>query len=121
MRTPGPDHPISVALHPHRIEVHLNGQVLVSTEKALAVQEADYPVVLYLPREDTDMRFLERTATTSVCPFKGETSYFSLVVNGETKKDAVWTYETPYPAVAPIKDHLAFSPDEVELREIGRS
>ncbi len=115
MRTPGPDHPISITEHPSRVEVRANGQVVVSTTRALALQEADYPVMLYLPREDADMQLLERSATTSVCPFKGEASYFSLVVNGQTDKDVVWTYESPNPAVAAIKNHLAFFPNKVEV------
>jgi len=31
--------------------------------------------------------------------------------------DAVWTYESPYPSVAAIKDHLAFYPERVEAIE----
>ena len=47
-------------------------------------------------------------------PFKGDCSYYSIPAGGRRSVDAVWTYESPYPAVAQIKDHLAFYPDRVD-------
>jgi hypothetical protein len=47
----------------------------------------------------------------------GDACYFSIPVGGEHSIDAVWTYETPYAAVAEIKDHLAFYPDRVDAIE----
>jgi uncharacterized protein (DUF427 family) len=60
-----------------------------------------------------------RTDLTTYCPYKADASYFSIPVGGERSIDAVWTYETPYAAVADIKDHLAFYPDRVDAIEIG--
>ena len=39
-------------------------------------------------------------------------------MGGQRSVDAVWSYETPYMAVAEIKDHLAFYPDRVDAIEI---
>jgi uncharacterized protein (DUF427 family) len=36
------------------------------------------------------------------------------VADGRTSKDAIWTYEHPSPAVAQIREHLAFYPDRVD-------
>jgi uncharacterized protein (DUF427 family) len=47
-------------------------------------------------------------ATTSVCPWKGTASYYSLKVNGSTNQDAVWYYPDPKPAAAQIRDRVAF-------------
>ena len=111
---PGPDHPITVTPNPGRIVVKVAGQVVADTTRALTLQEASYPAVQYIPREDVDMSLLERTDHGSYCPYKGEASYFSIPSGGERSANAVWSYETPYDSVAPIKDHLAFYPDRVD-------
>jgi uncharacterized protein (DUF427 family) len=111
---PGPDHPIAVTPNPERVQVKLGGKVIADTTRALTLKEASYPPVQYIPREDVDMSLLQRTAHGSYCPYKGEASYFSIPAGGERSVNAVWTYETPYDAVAPIKDHLAFYPDRVD-------
>lgn len=111
---PGPDHPITVTPNPQRVQVKLGGKVIADTTRALTLKEASYPPVQYIPREDVDMSLLERTAHGSYCPYKGEASYFSIPAGGERSVNAIWTYEAPYGAVAPIKDHLAFYPDRVD-------
>jgi uncharacterized protein (DUF427 family) len=63
------------------------------------------------------MKLLERTEFTTYCPFKGDCSYFSIPTGGEKSINAVWTYETPYPAVARIKDYVAFYPSRVDAIE----
>jgi uncharacterized protein (DUF427 family) len=87
------------------------------TNSALTLREAKYPAVHYIPRADVDMTRLARTAHTTYCPFKGDCSYFSLPDAGERGVNAVWTYEAPFPAVEAIKDHLAFYPNRVEIKE----
>jgi uncharacterized protein (DUF427 family) len=52
------------------------------------------------------------------CPPAGDCAYFSIPSGGERSVNAVWTYENPYTAVAPIKDHLAFYPDRVDAIEV---
>jgi uncharacterized protein (DUF427 family) len=64
------------------------------------------------------MTLLERTDHTTYCPYKGDASYFSIPVGGERSIDAVWIYETPFVAVADIKDHLAFYPNRVDAIEV---
>ena len=68
-------------------------------------------------RSDVDMSALERTEQLSYCPFKGDAAYYSIPALGERGVDAVWTYEQPYPAVASIKEHLAFYANRVEAIE----
>jgi len=117
IKIPGPDHPISVERNPKRVVVTLGGRVVADSTEALILREAHYPAVLYIPREHADMAALARSATTSYCPYKGEASYFSIPAGGARAVDAIWTYETPYDAVAAIKDHLAFYPDRVDAIE----
>ncbi|MBC7987320.1 MAG: DUF427 domain-containing protein [Sphingomonadaceae bacterium] len=106
-------HPISVTPFAGRVRVHRDGVHIADSGHALALEEADYPTVFYLPRGDVAMDRLTPSDHRTHCPHKGEARYFSL--DGEGGDNAVWSYETPYPAVAAIKGHLAFYPDKVEL------
>ena len=100
-----------------RVIVSVASRVIADTREALTLREAHYQPVQYIPRKDVDMAQLERTDHTTYCPYKGDASYFSIPVGGERSGNAVWTYETPYAAVAGIKDHLAFYPDRVDAIE----
>ena len=114
VKIPGPDHPITVERNPKRIVVTFGGKIIADTTEALTLREAKYPPVQYIPRRDVDMDALTRSETTSYCPYKGDASYFGVSAGGARSVDAVWTYETPYDAVAEIKDHLAFYPNRVD-------
>jgi len=118
IKIPGPDHPISVERNSGRVVVSVAGRIIADTRAALTLYEAHYPAAQYIPRKDVDMTLLARTDRTTYCAYKGDASYFSVPVGGERSIDAVWTYETPYAAVAGIKDHLAFYPDRVDAIEI---
>ncbi len=117
VKVPGPDHPITIERHPSRVVVTVAGTVVADTRDALTLREANYPAVLYIPRKDARMALFERTAHATYCPYKGDCAYFSIPSGGERAVNAVWTYENPYPAVAAIKDHLAFYPDRVDAIE----
>ena len=117
IKIPGPDHPISIERNPRRVVVKLGGLVIADTTEALTLREASYPVVHYIPRKDVDMAALERSDTSTYCPFKGDASYYSIPAGGAGSGDAIWTYEAPYDAVAAIKDHLAFYPDRLDVTE----
>ena len=118
IKLPGPNHPISIERNPGRVIVSVAGRVIADTREALTLLEAHYPPVQYIPRKDVDMTLLARTEHSTYCPYKGDASYFSIPAGGERSVDAVWSYETPYTAVAGIKDHLAFYPDRVDGIEV---
>jgi uncharacterized protein (DUF427 family) len=117
MKEPGPDHPITVTANPHRIRVVLGGFIVAETTNALTLQEATLPPVQYIPREDVRMDLLDRTDHRTHCPFKGDASYYTVTAGGLVRENAVWSYEEPYPAVAPIAGHLAFYPSKVDAIE----
>jgi len=114
-RTPGPDHPIAIAPAGGRVVVRFGDEVIVDTRDGLLLRESAYPGVFYLPRADARMERLRRSDRHTYCPYKGQASYFSLPGDSEAATDAIWTYEDPYDAVAPIKDHLAFYADRVHI------
>ena len=114
IKVPGPDHPISIQHNCARVVVSVAGRVIADTRSALTLREADYSPVQYIPREDVDFSQLERTDHATYCPYKGDCNYYSVPAGGKKSVNAVWTYEDPYPAVAQIRDHVAFYPDRVD-------
>ena len=117
MKLPGPDHPITIVAADKRVRVRFGGQIIADTAKALTLKEASYPPVYYIPRADTDMSLLQATERSTHCPYKGDASYFSIAAGGETADNAAWSYQQPFPAMAEIKDYLAFYPNKVTFEE----
>ncbi len=111
------DHPITITPNPHRIRVMLGGTIVAETTRALTLREGGMPPVQYIPRDDAEMDLFERTEHRTHCPHKGDASYYSLTAGGIERANAVWSYEAPFPAVAAIKDHLAFYPSKVDAIE----
>jgi uncharacterized protein (DUF427 family) len=121
VKLPGPDHPITIARNPNRVSVSYRGRTVADTTNALTLKEASYRPVHYIPRADADMSLLKPTAHASHCPYKGDASYFSIVVDGVTAENAVWSYQQPFPAMAEIAGYLAFYPDRVDKIEESES
>ena len=119
MKLPGPDHPITITANPKRVRVSADGVVIAETAHALTLKEATYPAVQYVPREDAKMALLTRTDRVTHCPYKGDANYFSIVADGKAIENAIWTYETPFPAMAEISRHSAFYPDKVKIEEVA--
>jgi uncharacterized protein (DUF427 family) len=114
MKIAGPDHPITIEANSSRVVVTVGGKVIADTCDALTLREASYPPVQYIPRRNVDMAALRRSEHTTYCPYKGDASYYSIPAGGDRSLNAVWTYETPFEAMAQIKDHVAFYPDRVD-------
>ncbi|MBW8735193.1 MAG: DUF427 domain-containing protein, partial [Asticcacaulis sp.] len=68
MKIPGPDHPITISPEAVRIVVTVAGKTVADTRRALRLQEASYPPVLYIPSEDADMTLLVRSTLATYCP-----------------------------------------------------
>lgn len=99
--------------------VRAGGAVLGETDKALVLKEGDYPEVIYFPRDDIAMEFLDASDKTTTCPYKGEASYYSIVTKSTTIDNAVWSYESPKDAAAQIAGYLAFyTGDKVAVEQI---
>jgi uncharacterized protein (DUF427 family) len=76
------------------------------------IAESDDTVVVegnhYFPKESINNEFFKTSDHISVCPWKGNASYFTLQVDGKTNENAAWTYHEPKKAAKEIKDHMAF-------------
>lgn len=121
-RSPGhrhmPDHKIHAHVVPQRIVARLDGEILADSTNAIQVDEDRCPTRYYFPRSDVRMDLLERSATTTQCPFKGTAHYFHLNANGRHFDDAVWTYEEPFDEHTDLRERLAFYDDKVREIEV---
>jgi len=111
VKIPNAEHPIAISPTAGRVRVTVAGKVIADSRNALTLRESDYPAVQYIPRSDVDMTLLARTDNATYCP------YFSIPAGGDRAVNAIWTYESPYDAVAAIKDHVAFYPERVDAIE----
>ncbi|MBB3993656.1 uncharacterized protein (DUF427 family) [Sulfitobacter undariae] len=99
--------------------VRAGGAILGETSNAMELVEGDYPPVIYFPRSDIAMAFLDASDKTSHCPRKGDARYFSVVTKSRTLENVVWSYEDPKPAAEQVRDYLAFhNVDEVAVEQI---
>ena len=80
-----------------------NDQVLAQSDETVVVEGNHY-----FPADSIDRRFFTPSATVSVCPWKGEASYYNVAVDGNENADAAWYYPAPKEAAAEIADHVAF-------------
>ena len=80
-----------------------NGQVIAESDDTVVVEGNHY-----FPQDAVRAEVLAASDTTTICPWKGTASYYSLVVGGEENADAAWYYPTPKDAAAEITDRIAF-------------
>ncbi len=62
----------------------------------------------YFPAESLRQQFFAPSDHTSSCPWKGEASYYHVVVDGRENRDAAWYYASPKAAAAEIAGRVAF-------------
>lgn len=98
--------------------VRAGGAVIGESKAALELVEGDYPPVIYFPRDDIAMAFLDASATGSHCPFKGDAVYFNIIAKSGPINDAAWSYENPKAGVEQIAGYLAFYPSKVAVERV---
>ena len=80
-----------------------NGAVIAESDETVVVEGNHYFPPSALRRDH-----VERSDHRTTCPWKGEASYYDVVVDGQTNANAAWTYPEPKDAAAEIRDHVAF-------------
>ena len=80
--------------------------------KDAVLAESDDTVVVegnhYFPAGSINRAYFQPSDTHTTCPWKGEASYYDVVVDGQVNSAAAWYYPEPKEAAANIKDHVAF-------------
>ena len=95
------------------------GAILGESKNALELREGSYDPVIYFPREDIAMAFLDSSDKTSHCPRKGDARYFSVVTKSRTLENVVWSYEEPNEVAEGVRNYLAFhNVDEVTVEQL---
>ena len=124
---PGPgqesvwDYPRPPRVEPvsERIRVEFGGVVLADTVRAYRVIETASPPVYYLPPEDVQTEYLERSARSTVCEWKGTARYRSVRVGDRFARDAAWSYPEPNGAYEAIRGYLAFYAGKMDACYVG--
>lgn len=79
--------------------------------ETVLAESADTVVVegnLYFPSATVRQEHLRPSQSHTTCHWKGVASYYDVVVDGKTNRDAAWYYPDPSPAAKRIKDYVAF-------------
>ena len=98
--------------------VRAGGAVLGESAEALELTEGDYPFVIYFPRDDIAMAFLDKSETVTHCPHKGDATHYDIEIKSGTIKDAAWSYETPKEGLSQIAGYLAFYAEKVTVEQV---
>jgi uncharacterized protein (DUF427 family) len=109
-----PQHRILFAPDARRLRAYVGEALVLDTRRAHLLHETGIKPVVYLPLEDLDERLLERSETTTHCPFKGDASYWSLRVGDDVRTDAVWAYEEPLERASWLRGFAALYPARVD-------
>ena len=80
-----------------------NGAVLAESDETVVVEGNHY-----FPEDSIRRQHFRESETHTVCPWKGTASYYDVVANGETNKDAAWYYPDPKDAAKEIRGRVAF-------------
>lgn len=100
--------PPAVRLVAKHIQVWCDGERVADTRRAFKVMETSHPPTYYIPREDVVAKYLRKSATTSVCEFRGTANYYSVRCHSGLKADACWTYLEPKAPYRMLAGYLCF-------------
>jgi uncharacterized protein (DUF427 family) len=109
-----PFHRVDVRRTARPVRIEVDGEVMAETTDARLLFETSLPTRFYLPREDVRAE-LHAGTRRSYCPYKGQASYWSAEVNGETREDIAWSYEQPLPDAVAIAGLVAFWDEQVDV------
>ncbi len=111
-----PYHRVDCLRSVRRLRVEVSGLTLVDTTDTLVVYETALDPRLYVHPGQVHMDALERSDTTTYCPYKGTASYWSARIGDEVVDDVAWSYEDPLPESAPLGGCLSFDHARVTLQ-----
>ena len=102
------------------VVVSANGQVLAESDRPVVLRETGLRERYYVPKDDVRMELFEPTDHHTMCPWKGQASYWSASVGDEVLENVAWSYEDPISDAEPIHGMLAFYADRVDVNVADR-
>jgi uncharacterized protein (DUF427 family) len=112
-------HQLQLHTEPRRVEVLVDATVVASSDRTVVLEETGLPPRYYFPRDDVHLEFLEATPTETVCPFKGQASYWTVRTPSGEHRDLAWGYEHPLDSVADIAGRVCFYSEKSDTRIDG--
>ena len=88
--------------------VEFNGSVIAESDNSLLLRETRHGTAFYFPWEDVRTECLTASDLTTLCPFKGEATYWSVTVDGKCLENAAWSYPDPGDGVPEIAGRISF-------------
>ena len=113
-----PEHRVDLLPEARRVRVTFAGAVIADTGAALRVEETGHGPVHYVPEKDVRLDLMRPTEHKTYCPFKGDCSYWTIVVDGGKAENAVWGYRAPYDEAVGLAGHYAFYKSRVDAIEV---
>ncbi|MFZ0833118.1 MAG: DUF427 domain-containing protein [Mycobacterium sp.] len=111
-----PFHRIDILRSSRHVRIELDGHRLAESRRPVLLFETLLPVRFYLPADDVTAQ-MQTSDTVTYCAYKGRASYFSLP-NG--RSDIAWTYPDPLREAEPIRGHVCFFDEHVDVTVNGR-
>ena len=91
-----------------RVVIEHCGVVFADTRASIRTLETSHPPSYYIPPADLRPGVLRRAAGGSFCEWKGQAIYWDVVVDDVELPRIGWSYPTPTPPFAALRDHVAF-------------
>ena len=116
------DYPRPPRLEPcdRPVEIHLGGERIAASDRALRVLETSHPPTVYVPLADfVPGALVPSRARQTLCEFKGAASYYDVHGGGQVEEAAAWFYPEPVAAFAALKDHVAVYPGRMGRCVLG--
>jgi len=110
-----PYHRVDVRESDARVTVRIGDTVVAESAAPMLLSETGLPSRWYLPTSDVRTDLLRRSDTTTVCPYKGTSTYWSFTGGDGRIDDVSWSYEEPLDDARRVAGHLAFDGDAVTV------
>jgi uncharacterized protein (DUF427 family)/acyl-CoA thioesterase len=110
-----PDYVIDLVPMPFTARVWAGDLLLAESHSALQLEETRHVDRLYFPESDVNWEYFEESVAHTICPFKGEASYWHLTAGDVHEKNVVWTYREPFDEVAGIKGYVSFYQERLRI------
>ena len=97
-----------------RVRVVFGGITIADSTSAIRVLETSHPPGIYIPQTDIVADVLRPNPLVTMCEWKGRAVYWDAVAGGRSSEAVGWSYPSPTPAFAAIKDFVSFYPGRVD-------